>query len=43
MNPAEVWWVSFEPPVGGEIRKSWPAPPVQLGLGASFCRPMATP
>jgi len=21
----EVWWVSFDPAVGGEIRKTWPA------------------
>ncbi len=25
MNRGEVWWVSFEPSVGGEIRKTRPA------------------
>jgi mRNA interferase MazF len=25
MNRGEVWWVSFEPAVGGEIRKKRPA------------------
>lgn len=25
MNRAEIWWVSFEPVVGGEIRKKRPA------------------
>jgi mRNA interferase MazF len=25
MNRGEVWWVSFEPTVGGEIRKKRPA------------------
>ena len=25
MNRAEVWWVNFEPSVGGEIRKKRPA------------------
>ena len=25
MNRGEVWWVSFEPSVGGEIRKKRPA------------------
>jgi mRNA interferase MazF len=24
MNRAEVWWVSFEPSIGGEIRKTRP-------------------
>ncbi len=25
MNRGEVWWVNFEPAVGGEIRKKRPA------------------
>ena len=25
MNRAEVWWVSFDPSIGGEIRKTRPA------------------
>jgi mRNA interferase MazF len=25
MNRGEVWWVNFEPSVGGEIRKKRPA------------------
>lgn len=25
MNRGEVWWVRFEPPIGGEIRKRRPA------------------
>jgi mRNA interferase MazF len=25
MKRGEVWWVNFEPPVGGEIRKERPA------------------
>jgi len=25
MNRGEVWWVNFEPPVGGEVRKKQPA------------------
>lgn len=25
MNRGEVWWVDFEPAVGGEIRKKRPA------------------
>src|SRR6476659_7279090 len=25
MNRAEVWWVNFEPAVGGEVRKERPA------------------
>jgi mRNA interferase MazF len=25
MKRSEVWWVNFEPPVGGEIKKRWPA------------------
>ena len=25
MNRGEVWWVRFDPAVGGEIRKSRPA------------------
>lgn len=25
MNRGEVWWVSFEPAVGGEVRKTRPA------------------
>ncbi len=25
MNRGEVWWINFEPPMGGEIRKKRPA------------------
>ena len=25
MRRCEVWWVNFDPSVGGEIRKKWPA------------------
>jgi mRNA interferase MazF len=25
MKRGEVWWVSFDPPIGGEIRKTRPA------------------
>ena len=25
MNRGEVWWVNFEPSIGGEIRKKRPA------------------
>lgn len=25
MKRGEVWWASFEPAVGGEVRKRWPA------------------
>ena len=25
MKRGEVWWINFDPSVGGEIRKKWPA------------------
>ena len=25
MKRGEVWWVNFDPSVGGEIKKKWPA------------------
>jgi mRNA interferase MazF len=36
MNRAEVWWVNFEPSVGGEIKKKRPAVIVSNDVANKF-------
>ena len=36
MNRGEVWWVNFEPTVGGEIRKKRPAVIISNGISNKF-------